>query len=133
MTLKGLLCFKPGGILMPYAIEKNYVRFDHPEGARGEDIVAEIAALLKDPAYGAKMNCLVDLRTLPKAPETRDVRRIAAYYGTVREKIGPKIAFIVKNRLEFGMMRMFGILMEAHGFEIQIFETEGEAISWLKD
>jgi len=65
--------------------------------------------------------------------KTVDVKRIAQDFETLKEKIGPRLSFIVKSQLDYGMVRMFGSLVEMRGFEIEIFDAEEKAISWLKE
>ncbi len=116
---------------MTYSIEKDYVRFNYPEGGGYRRIIEDIVNLIGNPDLTKRMNCLVDLRSLPKPPEAEDMRKLASRLKTLNKQIGPKISFVVKSQAEFGMMRLFGTHVSSHGYEINIFGTEEKAISWL--
>ncbi len=118
---------------MTYSIEKDYVRFDYPEGGGYRRIINDIVDLIGNPKFTRRMSSLVDLRSLPKPPEAEDMRKLASRFSTLNKQIGPKISFIVKSQAEFGMIRLFGAHVSSYGFEINIFDTEEKAISWLQE
>ena len=118
---------------MPYRIEKDYVRMTHPEGGAHQNVHQDWLNLLQDPDLSKRMNCLIDLRSLPKHLESLDVKMIARDFEVLKEKIGPKLSFIVKTQVDFGLVRMFGFLVEMRGFDINVFENEEEAIFWLTE
>jgi len=118
---------------MPYSIKKDYVRMDHPEGGTFQNVHQDWLNLLQDPNLSKRINCLIDLRSLPKPMESVDVLNIARNFEILKEKIGPKLSFVVKTQVDFGMVRMFGSLVEMRGYKINVFESEEEAISWLQE
>lgn len=118
---------------MPYSIEKDYFRFEYPEGGGFKRIVGDFTNLIENPKFPGRMNALVDLRSLPGLSGAEDMRKLASTFGNFNKHIGPKISFIVKSQVEFGMMRLFSAQVKSYGLNIGIFETEEEAISWLNE
>lgn len=114
---------------MNYSIEKKYVRMDHPGGGAHQNVFQDWFDLIRDPAFSKRMNCLIDLRSLPKPMTSVDVKIIAQDFETLKKKIGPRLSFIVKSQVDFGMVRIFGALVEMRGFEIKVFECEEKAIA----
>jgi len=78
------------------------------------------------------MNFLIDLRSLPKPLEAEDMRRLSRYLEGIKDRIGPKFSFIVNRPVVYGMIRLLGAHLNIHDIEVEIFDSEEEAISWLK-
>jgi hypothetical protein len=49
------------------------------------------------------------------------------------ELFGPRIAVVVSDALHYGLARMGGSLLDLSGFDLQVFETPGEAMAWLRE
>lgn len=118
---------------MTYSIGKNYIRFSYPGGDGFQRINDDFNDLASNPKITNRMNVLVDLRSLPTTPKSEDMKKLAGRLDALNEKLGPKVSFVVKNSMEFGMIRVFGAYADLHGFKINIFETEETAISWLME
>ena len=116
---------------MTYSIEANYIKFFYPEGGGYQRINSDFIDLVANPALTKRMNVLIDLRSLPTQPKSEDMKKIADRFNTLSKNLGPKASFLVKNKIEFGMIRIFGAYAETHGLEINIFKSEEKAISWL--
>ena len=116
---------------MAYFIEKDFVRFEHPEGAAYEQIIADINDLVKNPKLNRRKNFLVDLTTLPKPLEGEDMRNLAIYLDQVKDRVGPKFAFVVNTAVTYGMIRLLGVHLSSYRIEARIFENEADAVEWL--
>ena len=44
-----------------------------------------------------------------------------------------KKAIVAESDLEFGIARMYGLMSEKDGFEVNVFRKKSEALEWLKE
>lgn len=116
---------------MVYTIEKDFVRFEHPDGAAYHQIIADIDGLINDPDLTRRMNFLVDLRTLPKPLEGEDMRNLATYLERFLDRVGPKFAFIINKAVTYGMIRLLSAHLGSRNIEVRIFDKESDAVEWL--
>jgi hypothetical protein len=94
-----------------------------------DDIHRHYARLRADPAFIPAYRQLADLR---------DVERVEADSASVQREARQRTfsanagrAFVVQEAHVFGMIRMFGTIVEISGSSIEIFSTLAAALKWL--
>jgi hypothetical protein len=84
-----------------------------------------------DPAFRPGTPALIDSRkSLANPPRDVLVKR-AEFLAGLRDRIGPRLAFLVGDALRFGLARMVGALTEPGRLEIQVFDDARKAEAWL--
>jgi hypothetical protein len=84
-----------------------------------------------DPAYRPGMPALIDSRKSLANPSREVLAKRAEFLAGLRDRIGPRLAFLVGDALRFGLARMVGAFTEPGGLEIQVFEDARRAEAWL--
>jgi hypothetical protein len=105
---------------------------------RGAIDVSELAEYLKG-LYAAtdsysEMNVFWDLQEADfSAVSGDDVRTFMAYVGKIRGQGGEsRAALVVSNDLDFGLSRMYQILMEgATSSAVEVFKDKDKAKQWI--
>lgn len=90
--------------------------------------------LLRDPSYDPAVDDLIDLRGVTHMGVTgAGLHRLIALYDD-RESDGfrTRAAILAPTDVLYGVSRMFQTLRgDANPDEVEVFRTEGEALSWL--
>ncbi len=83
------------------------------------------------PDFRRRCAVLVDVRAVQDAPDTS----LLASTGQLLAKEGgphfSRVAFVTAGPLQFGLSRILGSHADAGGLDVQVFESEDEALSWL--
>jgi hypothetical protein len=94
----------------------------------GDDLDQFARAIQQDPAYDPSWPALVDASTLnPSGISTEMLRARAAV-----PKPNPiRIAVVAPADVVFGLARMFQMMSEGYGNQIEVFRGAREAMAWL--
>jgi len=84
-----------------------------------------------DPSFRDGMPALVDSRKSLANPSRELLVERAEFLAGLRDRIGPRLAFVVGDALRFGLARMVAAFAEQSGLEIQVFEDPRHAEAWL--
>ena len=116
-----------------YVIEPDFVRFTMGEMVDARVVGEASERLANDPAYRNRMNLLIDDRRnkVPSRPaEARKAAQLLARYPGL---FGPRIAILVNSTVQYGMIRIFGALVQQQGIVARPFRDEADAVAWLRD
>jgi hypothetical protein len=95
------------------------------------ELRASWQSAFEDPAFREGMPALVDSRKSVANPSRDDLVERAEFLAGLRDRIGPRLAFVVGDALRFGLARMVAVFAEESGLEIQVFEDARRAEAWL--
>jgi hypothetical protein len=99
-----------------------------------EDCLAMMDRVRSDQRYDPSFNCLVDNRALARPFSRAELEQVIpavlqAFGGTAER---PRIAILVGRDLDYGVSRMFQMLIGAFlDLNLRIFREPGEAAAWL--
>jgi hypothetical protein len=110
-------CAHQGGILRVDA-----------EGEYGlADIRSALDAVIASPDFRAPMCVLADARRSLANPSADEVRRTAAYLGSIREHFLPTWIVVVQGSLRFGLARMLSAFARRYEIELLVHREFEEA------
>jgi hypothetical protein len=96
-----------------------------------------VQELLADPAYKPGTSILSDRRQLPDAKEpvaTATVHRMAEFVGQAHREFRRWAVVVRPTQLgEYGMARMYGMLVERHNVLLRTFTDFDAAMTWLRE
>jgi len=98
-----------------------------------DDGIAHQAALAADPDFQSTFNQLLDFTEVTQVVLNTDAIRQLAQRHVFSEQ--SRRAFLVTNKLEIGLSRMFAAYREIAGGkeQMKIFEDREEAMQWLME
>ncbi len=80
--------------------------------------------------------CLLFDQRMSESLQTRtnkELRDIAAYGNSIRERIGRRVAFVTSGLLEFGLARMGSAYLDDDELELNVFTEIEAAFEWLSE
>ena len=106
------------------------------EGGHGpatrEDFAALIRGLAEDEDFRPGMNGICDFRGLTFDLPTTEIEELCELMSGNEEAFrGSRFAVIVPRDLEFGLVRMFSLMLEGAPFQVRAFRELEEARLWL--
>lgn len=81
---------------------------------------------------GRRPNVLLDVTQSAELETMEELRRAAVGFGDHTEELGHRIAILVVQPVRFGIARQFGVCLEEHGFDFNVFTERGKAVAWLQ-
>ena len=100
-----------------------------------EGIIEALQDMLADRNFKKGASTIWDFRDADSSElATMDVRRIAAYMDRIRAWRGDgyKVAFVVARDADFGLARVYEGYAASFPFEIMVFRSMDEALSWVQ-
>lgn len=98
-----------------------------------DDLLKNLEDLASDPDYEPPMKKLVDHRASDVI--ALPVEESKVFAERKRELLprfkGERCALVVTYDVDFGMGRMQAAILEPHGFDIGVFRSLSDALSWL--
>ncbi|MGI9627900.1 MAG: hypothetical protein ACR2QM_13775 [Longimicrobiales bacterium] len=106
------------------------------EGRIGaDDLIGAREAFLIDPDFRPGMSFISDFRkaSLRELSE-KDLRRVAAHGSEMAASWKRhRTAAVVAAEVDYGVSRMFAVLGERPGLELEVFRDFGIAVDWLRE
>lgn len=97
-----------------------------------DELLACFAAYTQDPRFRPGMPILVDDRARTESPSAQEIRRMAHDSKAQPQPVeGSRCALLVASDLQFGLSRMYELMMEGGPMEVRVFRDEDEAVAWL--
>jgi hypothetical protein len=98
-----------------------------------EEMFNVIKDTLNDPGFEKGFNILSNHLKVKRFITTPQVKGLAGLLASFRHVLeNAKWAVVTVNPASFGMMRMLAVYLEDVPMELRIFETEREALQWLR-
>ena len=118
-----------------YRIEPSFgLLIDKFEGKTGwNDVLEGILRSTKDPEFQPGMNVMADLTAADLDFGYEEARRLTHEISVVPTLKYGRIAVVAPRSLQFGIARMFGVLLEDFDIlaEYRVFSDFSEARTWL--
>ena len=96
------------------------------------EVMDHFRTLRSDPAIPEQMSVLLDLTEQTSAPETAQIREVAAETGRMRSRVRwGALAVVAPRDVLFGMSRMLEMLAEPHFTSTRVFRDRTPAEAWL--
>lgn len=97
------------------------------------EMIETVRRAYGDPDYDPEFNVLSD-HTKVERPVTREqLEEFVRFLKTEHRRKAPlRWAIVTKRPASFGMMRMFAVLAESIGLEVQVFREKSAAVAWLE-
>ena len=97
------------------------------------EVMDHFQALRSDAAVPEEMNVLLDLSHQTSAPDSAQIKKIAAATGRMREVVQwGALAVVARSDVLFGMSRMLEVMAEPHFATIRVFRDLAPAEAWLR-
>lgn len=99
------------------------------------DLKATIQQVVDDPAAPPNKRFMFDLTASASLPKrsSEEVRDMAGFLRSLREKLGPRIAMVTSGQLAYGLMRMGASYADDPEFAAAVFTDVGSAEAWLRE
>lgn len=102
------------------------------EGEFTMDNIVDIVEWIKsERALPERFKLLIVDRSTTFDPSTIELERIAALYGSVKDRIYSRWALVVGKEYHFGLGRMYSVFAERFGLDARVFSDEVSARQWL--
>ena len=102
------------------------------EGEFTMDGIGEIVVWVKsERALPERFKLLILDRSTDFDPSTVELERIAALYGSIKDRIYSRWALVVAREYHFGLGRMYSVFAEKFGMDARVFADEESARAWL--
>ena len=122
-----------GDLDFTYVIESDFVRVTMGETVDATIIGDAAEHLTNDPAYTERMNLLIDDRRNKVPIHPTEARKAAQLMTRYPGRFGPRFAFLVNSTVQYGMIRIFGALVQHQGLLVRPFRDEADAVAWLRE
>jgi hypothetical protein len=120
---------------MPYSYTVDpTARIARVVGAGAADLQSTLAVmrtLAADEAFEPGFDVIVDARTLKYLPSRHEVQQAVAVLGALRARYRGRVGVVTSTGVMFGIVRMFGTLMESQGVHLAPFASPQAALSWI--
>ena len=114
-----------------FEILGSLVRVKSDEAGTEENLLDTIERATRHPDFKPRSAVLVDVRDIREAPNSR----VLANTGQLLARHGAphfsRLALVAAGPLQFGLTRMFGAHADSGPLEVQVFEREEDALTWL--
>ncbi len=100
-------------------------------GSLSLDELKESAATMWGVVEGPNVRILWDLRDAKLDLDSAEVSDLANTMKRLAASAQPRVAFVVSQDLEFGLVRMYGVFREEDGVRTSVFRDKERAIAWL--
>jgi hypothetical protein len=102
------------------------------EGEFTMDSIGEIVDWVNsEQALPERFKLLILDRSTDFDPSTIELERIAALYGSIKDRIYSRWALVVAKEYHFGLGRMYSVFAERFGLDARVFADEESARAWL--
>ena len=96
------------------------------------EVMDHFRTLRSDPAVPEEMNVLLDLSDQTSAPDSAQIKAVAAEAGRMLDVVQwGALAVVARSDLLFGMSRMLEVMAEPHFGTIRVFRELAPAEAWL--
>lgn len=97
------------------------------------ELLDHLDVLARDPAYQAPMKKLIDYRNCePMHLSSLDIMNFSEKKASYKDVFaGEKCAIITSDKVDYGMARMHGALIEQEKIDTRVFRDFPEALAWL--
>lgn len=95
---------------------------------------ALVESLVSSPEWKSEYLSILDFRNLDFSHfTTGDIREVAGILEKYYKRLGGgACAFVVRNTLEYGLIRMFEMLSGAKNpMDVRVFYSMGDAVQWI--
>lgn len=122
-----------GGSGTTWSIHADVLRITaHPHAS--SQVINDILRILEDRMVDglvrAPVRAIVDIRDSAFSPSGQEIRLGALRLADLRST--GRIALLVGDDFQFGLVRMLGLLAAGSGFDVQPFRDPDEADRWLR-
>ena len=115
-----------------YRFVDDYVHFTYEGQYSLETMMAVWTEALAAPAFKSCRKILIDIRRSELNPLSRELENQASLVGGNRRLKSAKWALIAEpNSLVFGLGRMFALMADHYGVDVQVFTDFEPALEWL--
>lgn len=117
-----------------YRFEEDIITIEATGTYTPDDLKATVQQVLDDAAAPQKKMVLFDLTTSTSLPNrsTEQVRDMAGFLQSLRERLGPRIAMVTSGKLAYGLMRMGSSYADNAQFAAEAFTDTESAKAWLR-
>jgi len=95
------------------------------------DVVEVARRVFADPAFVPGLDVLAEVNE-GSLPDTETIRERAKLLQELAPRIGSRIAVVARRDVDYGLARMLGTFVEAHGIELRVFREVSAAETWLR-
>ena len=92
---------------------------------------ATIERATRHPDFQPRSAVLVDVRNIREAPTSRVLATTGQFLARHGAPHFSRLALVAEGPLQFGLTRMFGSHADTGELEVQVFQREEDALSWL--
>jgi hypothetical protein len=114
-----------------YSIDEKILRITHRGHGNFSDIVLSLGVAFHDPLFVSNMNVLIDVSEAKGKETLGTVTNLVEFFGSNRERLGPKRAIVARDTLYYGFARMVLAYAETIGLVFALFTSLEEAEQWF--
>ena len=98
-----------------------------------EELKSAILEAFADPDFCSGIFPLIDIREVASLPSaSTEIQDFVRFFGTVKEKLSPRMAFVVNSLGHYGVARMLSTYAHLrNNQDIKVFYNIDEARRWL--
>ncbi len=95
----------------------------------GEEMLASQEEIAKGPGFEPGFDALFDLLAVSSVGISADKVKVVAHNTVFGSRV--RLAFVTRDPVAFGMMRMLGAYLGDQGGEVEMFKERADAERWL--
>jgi hypothetical protein len=116
---------------LEFEIHGSLVRARADRSCTEEELLEGMERASRHPDFRPLATVLVDCRAILEIPESRDLASTGQLLSREGARLFSRVALIATGPMQFGLTRMFAMHADTGKLEVQAFEDEQTALSWL--